>query len=155
MGRECKPREVNDSGPQAPSNLHEFIWGVTLRIRVNVDPMGVPFIGVSPDAARFCPCEPFFLFLCGNTWYFGRLRRTHCIVLLGSLDTITTATKRFPKILGNLLVTVGMASKLYLTTQYNGLLFGFVNGQNTTYSHIKIGKMVHKDKNEQHPVTRL
>ena len=34
----------------------------------------------------------------------------------------------------------------YLTTQYNGLLFGFVNGQNTTYSHVKIGKMVHKDK---------
>ena len=71
-----------------------------------MDPMGVPFIGVSPDAARFYPCEPFFLFLCGNTWYFGRLRSqkvTHYIVLLGSLDTITiltTVTKRFLKISG-------------------------------------------------------
>ena len=27
-----------------------------------------------------------------------------------------------------------------------GLLFGLENGKNTTYSHIKIGKMVHKDK---------
>ena len=34
----------------------------------------------------------------------------------------------------------------YLTTQYNGLLFGLENGKNTIYSHIKIGKMVHKDK---------
>ena len=28
MGRECKPREVNNSSPQAPSNLHEFFGGL-------------------------------------------------------------------------------------------------------------------------------
>ena len=31
-----------------------------------MDPMGVSFIGVLPDAACFYPCEPSILFLCGN-----------------------------------------------------------------------------------------
>ena len=43
----------------------------------------------------------------------------------------------------------------YLTTQYNGLLFSLENGQNAIYSHMKVGKMVHEDKNGQHPVKRL